>query len=193
MFPKSAMITLIVGLVAVAVVVVFSVTPIFYPSAPLDDVDQAKVLAEQYALRQGSNLNVKEIMEFSNHYYAIIMEENTGRNAFEVLVDKNTGNVFLEPGPNMMWNDKYGHMRWSRNPALVMPVTSLEAVNIAQSWLDQNFPNAQAHEPEVFYGYYTIDFSRNSQIIGMLSVNGHSGEVWYHNWHGQFIRMVEYE
>ncbi len=27
----------------------------------------------------------------------------------------------------------------------------------------------------------------------MLSVNGYSGEVWYHNWHGPFVAMDEGE
>ncbi len=193
MFPKAVIVTLIVGLIAVVVIVALSVTPIFYPSAPVGDIDQAKTLAEQYALRQSANLKVKEIMEFSNQYYAIIKEENTNTNAFEILIDKNTGSVFLEPGPNMMWNDKYGHMGQTRNPTATMPITSQTALRNAQGWLDQNFPGAQAHEPETFYGYYTIDFSRDNQTIGMLSVNGYSGEVWYHSWHGQFIRMVEYE
>ncbi len=25
----------------------------------------------------------------------------------------------------------------------------------------------------------------------MLSVNGYGGEVWYHDWHGQFVDMME--
>jgi len=27
----------------------------------------------------------------------------------------------------------------------------------------------------------------------MLSVNGYSGEVWYHSWHGDFSSMMEYD
>lgn len=187
------MITLIVGLVAVAVVIAFSFIPSFSPFAPVDNINQAKTIADQYALRQGSDFKVKEILEFTNQYYVIIKEESTGTNAFELLIDKNTGSVFLEPGPNMMWNTKYGHMGQSRNPTTTMPVSSQLALRNAQGWLDLNFPGAQAQEAETFYGYYTIDFSANNQTIGMLSVNGYSGEVWYHSWHGQFIKMAEYE
>ena len=188
----AAIVTLVVGLVTISLIIVFSSTSIFNPSAPVSSVDQAKALAEQYASSQASGLRVKEIMEFSNQYYAIIQEESSGVNAFEVLVDKATGRVFLEPGPSMMWNTKYGHMR-SRNPTATMPVSSEQAQRNAQQWLDNNFPNAKAEEPETFYGYYTLDFARNNQTIGMLSVNGYSGEVWYHTWHGQFIRMIEYD
>ena len=34
---------------------------------------------------------------------------------------------------------------------------------------------------------------KDGQVFGMLSVNGYSGEVWYHNWHGAFIEMEELE
>lgn len=27
----------------------------------------------------------------------------------------------------------------------------------------------------------------------MLSVNGYTGAVWYHNWHGQFIQEADLE
>ncbi len=190
-FSSAALVALAVGLIAIALIVAFSYTTIFNPSAPVDNADQAKALTEQYVAGQGQNLQVKEIMEFSNQYYAIVQERTTGVNAFEVLVDKSTGRVFLEPGPSMMWNEKYGHMR-SRAPTAEMPVNSPQALRNAQEWLDFNFPGARADEVETFYGYYTIDFSRNNQTIGMLSVNGYSGEVWYHTWHGQFIRMTEY-
>jgi hypothetical protein len=43
-----------------------------------------------------------------------------------------------------------------------------------------------------FYGYYTFDFTVNGKIAGMLSVNGNTGQVWYHSWHGDFIQEVEF-
>jgi hypothetical protein len=42
-----------------------------------------------------------------------------------------------------------------------------------------------------FYGYYTVHTFKDSQIEGMLSVHGTSGQVWYHTWHGEFIQMLE--
>jgi len=27
----------------------------------------------------------------------------------------------------------------------------------------------------------------------MLSINGYTGDVWYHNWHGDFIQMKEFD
>src|SRR3989304_4014594 len=51
----------------------------------------------------------KEVMEFSNHFYVLGVEKSTGKGALELLVQRN-GVVHPEPGPNMMWNTKYGHM-----------------------------------------------------------------------------------
>lgn len=64
---------------------------------------QARRFAERLDLRVG------EVMRFTNHYYAEL-EERDGRLATEVLVDPETGRVFLEYGPAMMWNTRYGMM-----------------------------------------------------------------------------------
>ena len=194
-FPTLALIILIIGLVAItSVVVLFVILPVARPPSNVSSIEQAKQLAEQYMVRVSSGLKVQEIMEFSNNFYVIVQEESTGVNAFELLVDRNTGGVGPEPGPNMMWNTKYGMMGGYRGtPTASMPVSASIALEYAQNWLDMNMPGAKVEEPETFYGYYTIDISRNSEIFGMLSVNGYSGEVWYHTWHGQFVRMVEYD
>ncbi len=141
-----------------------------------------------------SNLEIAEIMEFQNNFYVRVQEASTGVNAYELLVDRYTGRVTLEPGPNMMWNTKYGMMSWFRgSPTADMPINALKAAEYGQQWLDVNFQGAKIEEPKTFYGYYTADFSLNGTIYGMLSVNGDDGDVWYHNWHGNFIAMQEYD
>jgi hypothetical protein len=52
-------------------------------------------------------------------------------------------------------------------------------------------PGAVADDPHPFYGYYTIHVTKDGKIVGMLSVNGYDGTVWYHNWHGAYIRSLE--
>jgi hypothetical protein len=47
-----------------------------------------------------------------------------------------------------------------------------------------------AEEADAFYGYYTIEVLNGDNIYSMLSVNGYTGQVWYHNWHGKFIRRA---
>ncbi len=66
-------------------------------------------ISEDYLASVGdSDLEVGEIMEFKQNYYVVFNEESTGMGAFEMLVDKNSGQIFPEYGPNMMWNLKYG-------------------------------------------------------------------------------------
>jgi len=80
---------------------------------------------------------------------------------------------------------------WTRSPSSQMPISQDEAVSIAQSFLDRTYPGTLAEDPHPFYGYYTIHVSKDGRIHGMLSVNGHDGSVWYHNWHGAYIQSRE--
>jgi hypothetical protein len=163
-------------------------------------LDQAVDAARQYLSAYGnSDLTLTEVMEFSENFYAEVEEKSTGIHAFELLVDRYSGAVYPEPGPNMMWNTKYGHMGgmmggWGSRPAGSISMTSEQARALGQKWLDQYLPGtAAAEQADAFYGYYTIHVLKDGQVFGMLSVNGYTGEVWYHDWHGDFIGMKELE
>lgn len=155
-------------------------------------------------------------MEFDNQFYAEVTEKSSGVHAFELLVNKWTGDIVPEPGPNMMWNTKYGTMgmgmmgggmmggpRWGwggrggyspwGNPGREMPLTAEQARTYAQQFLDARLPGARAEkDADLFYGYYTIHvLNKDGSVLGMLGVNGYSGWVWYHEWHGRFLRMKE--
>ena len=179
-------------------------------------LDQAKQIAQQYLTATGnSNLAIKEIMEFQNNFYIIYYEKDTGLGAFEMLIWKQvsssgmmgrgminaritTGIIMPEPGPNMMWNTKYSYMgsgmMGTRNQASsTVTVSESQAQQIAQAYLNANFQNAKTEMATQFYGYYTFDFTVNGKIAGMLSVNGNTGQVWYHSWHGDFIQEVEFD
>jgi hypothetical protein len=69
-----------------------------------------------------------------------------------------------------------------------MNVTPEKAIGYAQKYLDAKIKGAiAATDPIKFYGYYTIDFEKDGKVAGMLSVNGYSGQVFLHTWHGTFI------
>jgi hypothetical protein len=73
-----------------------------------------------------------------------------------------------------------------------MPVTAEQAIQNAQKYLDANISGATAAtDPIQFYGYYTLDFEQNGKVAGMLSVNGYSGQVFFHTWHGTFVEESE--
>ncbi|MBM3143821.1 MAG: hypothetical protein FJ010_02395 [Chloroflexi bacterium] len=73
-----------------------------------------------------------------------------------------------------------------------MPISAEKAAQIAQDYLDAYEPGVEVtDEVTAFYGYYTIDLEKDGLIVGMLSVNGYSGQVFPHTWHGDFIEMSE--
>jgi hypothetical protein len=155
-------------------------------------------------------------MEFTNNFYVQVKEQSTGSYAFELLVDRYMGAVYPEPGPNMVWNTKYGHMGalmpgmmggrtrgWAPHsmmggwqtaqPAGEMTLTPAQARTLAQTYVKNALPGVTVDEQaDTFYGYYTLHTLRNSQIEGMLSVNGYTGQIWYHTWHGEFLNLVDY-
>ena len=169
--------------------------------APLS-VDQAKAAAESYIKGLGvDGLQVSEVMIFDNNAYVVVKETSTGNGAFELLVDPVSQTAYPEFGPNMMWNLKYGMMsgggmmggnRWGTtvpsDGSAEMNVTPEKAIENAQKFLDANIKGAvAAADPIQFYGYYTLDFEKDGKVTGMLSVNGYTGQVFLHTWHGTFI------
>ncbi|MCJ7530746.1 MAG: hypothetical protein MUO64_06905 [Anaerolineales bacterium] len=159
-------------------------------------IDQAVSAVEAYLKDYSGDtagLEIKEVMEFENNFYGMVTEKESGKGAFELLVDPYTSAVYPEPGPNMMWNLKYGHMRWGLSGDTSKNGLSLEqAKALAQKAVTGYNANAEIEGTGMeFYGYYTFDYAVNEQIVGMLSVNGFSGDAWFHNWHGKFISEKE--
>ena len=74
-------------------------------------LDEARAAFERAVAGYGNpNLEVGEVMEFANNYYAEVEEKDTHIGAMEVLINRPGNRVYPEPGPNMMWNTKYGMM-----------------------------------------------------------------------------------
>ncbi|NJD52873.1 MAG: peptidase M4 [Candidatus Methanoperedens sp.] len=152
-------------------------------------IDEAKTSVEQYLIKTGnSDLEIAEVLQFENNFYAGIKEKSTGKYAFELLVNKYTGAVVPEMGPNMMWNSKYGYMNIQETET---KVTEEQALKNAQEYLDRTLPGTKVNSADDFYGYYTMEVTKDGNIYGMLSVNGYTGAVWYHNWHGTFEKVLE--
>jgi hypothetical protein len=172
-------------------------------------IDQAKQAADKYIQSLNlQGLELGEVMVFDNNAYVVVRETVTGMGAFELLVDPISQAAFPEYGPNMMWNLKYGALNqgaiiggrgglmgmWNpqnATPSVAsadMPVSQDQALKNAQAFLDQHYSGAfAASDPVAFYGYYTFDFTKDGKIAGMLSVNGYTGQVFPHTWHGRFI------
>ena len=170
----------------------------YNPQAQPITIDQATDNVRRYIGSYGGNLVLTEVMDFAQNFYAEVAEKDSGIHAMELLVDKYTGRIYPEPGPNMMWNSKYGMMgsmmgRWYSQATPTMSVSAAQAQTIAQQYLDANLSGLTADKAETFYGYYTLHTLKDGRIEGMLSVNGYTGAVWYHTWHGQFVDMKEFD
>ena len=154
-------------------------------------LDDAKKDVQNYLDSIGNkNLVVDEVMEFDLNFYALIKEKDSGKGAFELIVDPYRGFVSPEPGPNMMWNAKYGPMSWRNEADGAMPVDIAKARESAQKYVDGIGSGYSVEEkPDEFYGYYTAHVLKGDKIVGMLSVNGYTGQVWFHSWHGTYIAM----
>jgi len=153
------------------------------------------------------DLEVVELMEFEQNFYAQVAEKSTEINACELLIDPYTGAVQPEYGPNRMWNTKYGQTSDMGGmmpgsvmdglapvqPTAIMPVTAEQAPKLAQQYLDAQKTGLTVEKGlDVFYGYYTVhSLDKAGNTVGMLSVNGYTGQVWYHIWHGKFIGMAD--
>lgn len=192
-------------------------SPFYIAPEPLTLSEVNETLAAYLAALNDSNLEVAEVMIFDNHAYAQIVEKESGIGVLEVLVDPVTKAVFPEMGPNMMWNLKYGMMSGFGNygmmgmrmggsgynmrgrfgpaePSAGMTVTPEQAIETAQAYLNTNFSPAGLTADEhadPFYGYYTLHVNRDGQTVGMLSVNGYTGQVFPHTWHGELLEMSD--
>ncbi|MBI4180848.1 MAG: peptidase M4 [Chloroflexi bacterium] len=152
--------------------------------APLSH-DDAKTIADRYlASLNNPDLSIAEFEEYSHNFYVSLIEKSTGRGAIEVIIDRYNGSLQPEP-QGMMWNSKYGMMgSYQQNQ---MSVTQQQAMKIAQDFLDRVYPGTKADEIVAYYGHYTIMTTLAGKHYGMLSINGYSGDIWYHIWHGMFI------
>ena len=184
---------------------------------PVNDLRGAKQQAQRFADRL--DLRVGEVMRFENNYYAELVGPG-GDKATEVLVNPATGAVWLEYGPAMMWNTRYGMMggssgaggmmgggpgsggmtvggyrgdpTWAPSPETTKPsVSAQKATAVAVRWLAREGSGLRAGTADAFPGYYTLHVLKGDRVAGMLSVNAYTGAVWYHWWHGRFLSMTE--
>ena len=187
----------------------------YYQSSDESEVLNLEVLKDnvnEYLDSFDENLAISDIFVFEDSdYYFSVVEEDTGLGAFELLVNPYTGNVYPEMGPNMMWNLKYGmHAsseygimhgrgmmgRYNYSEAYTAEDGSVErnsisfndALKIAEDYLKDGYTvSGEGHE---FYGYYTFHTMLNGEEAGMMSINGLTGDVWYHTWHGKLAEVI---
>lgn len=170
-------------------------------------IEDATALAAAFVNSLGNSaLALDEVEEWEFNYYVVVKEAAPSQyKAFQLIIDKWSGFIMPEPGPNMMWNQKYSGMmntmtdgmpgRMNRHDRKItdptFTTTPEAATTAANQFLKQRFARSLvvAGPPDVFFGYYNFDVSdaATGAKCGMLSVNGTTGQVWYHTWHGGFV------
>ena len=73
-----------------------------------------------------------------------------------------------------------------------MTLSEEDAYEAAQLYLSRSDSGLEADQHvAAYYGYYTLHTLQDGQIVGiMLSVNGFTGEVWPHTWHGTYLGQL---
>jgi hypothetical protein len=154
-------------------------------ATPITEADAEQRLAT-FAASCGPDVGVADVMAFGSNFYAQLVD-GSGAGLGEVLVDRYTGAVYPEPGPNMMWNTRWG---MSAGGGGTTRYDQDAAQQVAATFLAGYLPGASVLEGQAFPGYYTFDFGRG-QVEGMLSVSAATGEVWVHTWHGPALPESE--
>ncbi|MEJ2357053.1 MAG: hypothetical protein P8Y13_03090 [Deinococcales bacterium] len=188
-------------------------------ATPLEDAIVRQNL-QRFADRLTAGAQLHDIMVFTNNVYAQVLDAS-GKAVGEILLDRYSGAVSLEPGPNMMWNThwKMGGYGPGSGPNMMRPnmmrpnmmgpntmgpdtagpnapstgarLDAAAATSRANAFLAGYLPGASVVGSQTFPGYFTFDYGTNGTPLGMLSVNALTGQVWPHTWHGAFIREIE--
>jgi hypothetical protein len=109
----TAIVAIVIGILGIGY--------LYYTGTQGIPIARAQTISKNYLDSIGTtDLEIAEIMEFEHNYYVVYIEESTGIGAMEMLIDKTTGRIFPEYGPNMMWNLKYGHGGMMTSPGGMM-------------------------------------------------------------------------
>jgi len=225
---KKIIIIVTIAVLAVALVTTAAFVFLFIPTSTTTSpqstpstigtgltINDAATIAQSYVTQLGnSNLSVSEVDEYSQCFYAQVIEKNTGAGAFELTINKTTGTVSAEQGAMMEWNTKYGidskgmmgylttgtgggmmgsggMMTWLRGtPTLTMATSMEQAGTIAKQYLNANYTGTSVGQVTTFYGYYNMQVIKDGKIYGMMTVDGHTGQVLYCSWLGTFIQRM---
>ncbi|HEY8645382.1 MAG TPA: hypothetical protein VIL77_05830 [Gaiellaceae bacterium] len=83
-----------------------------------------------------------------------------------------------------------GGPNWAPSTGSVTgPVSSQQAIALADRWLAQRDSSLSVPDADAFPGYYSMEVERHGKIVGMLSVNASTGAIWNHWWHGSFVAI----
>jgi mono/diheme cytochrome c family protein len=164
--------------------------------------EKATEIAQEYI----SSLNLPDLMigkivEYSQCFVVKYQEKSTGRYAFDLLVDKRTGQLYPAMGPMMGWNTKYGPaggMMDGMQGGMMgnfpgMLINFDEAQNLAHSFLAQNNLQMTLNSDSscLYYGFYEFQLTEDGKPIYPIAVNGYTGQVLHETWLGPIVNTTD--
>jgi hypothetical protein len=162
-----------------------------HPTGPHLSMDEIIKAGNEFVANYKTGIQLVRIIETSKYFYMAFRETGSGIGAFEILADPVTGQFGLETGPTQLWNTKYGF--WGSSNVMNNNIPREQAQFRAMTYLkNQNSASSIDPDPIVFYGYYTFFERQADQIIGVISVNGFTGDVEPHSWLGNVLQTKEF-
>src|SRR5215813_12161139 len=97
-----------------AIMLVSGGTPYRHDGATIKMEDAITIATGLLNAIGDSSLALDEVEEWEFNYYIVVKQAAPSKyKAFQLIMDKWTGAVMPEPGPGMIWNQKYGGMMGS--------------------------------------------------------------------------------
>ena len=60
----------------------------------------------------------------------------------------------------------------------------------AQQYLNITYSGTTVGQTITYYWYYTMQIQNNGNFVGMMGINGVTGQVMYYMWCGTFMRQI---
>lgn len=155
-------------------------------------MDEAITAAKEYAANISADLQVTKVMEFSNGYYALVMEKDGDKGAFGLYLRSSNSVNRRGRYEYHMWNTKYTPRGIYEDADTVNAVSMADAAKSAQDALDKAGIKATVDAKGVdFYGYYTFTYLVDGKTAGLISVNGTTSQAWNYDWLGTYVSQQE--
>jgi len=159
----------------------------------------------------GNSSYFGNMMGFGNNSYAGNMMGNGNNSNYDNKLNVDHSAYFdnmMGFGSNYLFGNMMGFSnRWAnmqsygfgnylldeKNLSTDSTLTLAEAKALAEEYIASNYSSEYSIDSDAhaFYGYYTFHLDKDGSTAGMLSVNGLTGTVWFHTWHGTLIDTVE--
>lgn len=155
--------------------------------------NKAMEIAEMFLKKTlNEDLLVQRLFEYNTHFEVELLEKDTRRGAFELIIDKFNGRVTPEIGPNLLWNGKFGQggNYFGLQPVMTIPVVS--ALQSVGDFIKRTSPELKVEGDVIeYYGYYEFHVTQDDKMVLEININGFSGQMWIENWHGSLLREAK--